>query len=997
MRLKIISPFFLLLCIPLISGAQLVKRYNTFSYGVNNGLLQSSILDMAIDKNNFCWISYPNGIQKFDGNTFTNIPVQKGLPDDKAVTFLRLSNGNLIIMHAQGISLYDVESNYFKQVVYFNKTPEDEITLLGEYGHVVYQWNSFDEIVGLDLTTFKEVSRKKVGFPPGVGRKEVKLSSNIKNGNIILYSGGHIILWSFKNSAMIGEPLKIPNTLPGSFYLISPTKALFAQHYKATFLNSLSFEDGKITTLFHLKYIAAVVGGRCDLLQWDNKFLFLYKNTLYESDSSSPCPKSKIVNFQGQDISKISSFSHIKIDNFGNLIVSTVQDGIRKIIKNNFPINLYSASPASNNFVLSVLPDKSNNNILAGIMGNGVFVFDTLQQIKKHINSSVYGLGSKTPVAIIKNRNNEYLVFYWAEKVVWKLNQNLSQPVPLPIICKDTSLSPSIRYYTKTAYLDDHTAMVVSENKLYKINLVNNTIRCHLITSGLPMSALAYNASIITHTKDSLYFFDTASITLVKKIYFPNTGGVRSFAKGLHGEIYLGTNKGVYHIDTTGKIVQHWDKKWGLPDECIYAIEIDKQGRLWCSTNKGLIRINKSNQVLSLTREDGLQENEFNTNVSAIANDGELFFGGVNGISSFFPLRIFDIDENVNILLTDIKVNGSNIFGDSAIWKLKSITLPYHLNSLVFDFIAIGPQNPEQYLFHYRMKGFDNSWIQNSKQQPIRYLLPPGRYVLQVYASRSLDKSPIPLKEIYITIKPAFWKTWWFAALMVLLSLLVVFGSIYFYLRRKFKRKLIKLEEEKKLQLERERISRNLHDSVGAYANAVLYNTELLAEEKEEGKKSQIMADLKDASKDIITSLRETIWAFKKENYTAEECLIRIKNFIQPFNHYYPGKSFIVKGSAPSNYILHYSNALNLVRIVQEAVTNALKHSHSPSVEVKSFEENNKWIIEITDYGKGFPVTEETITGGNGLNNMKKRSIEAGFEWDILSNENGTTIRIVIP
>jgi len=82
---------------------------------------------------------------------------------------------------------------------------------------------------------------------------------------------------------------------------------------------------------------------------------------------------------------------------------------------------------------------------------------------------------------------------------------------------------------------------------------------------------------------------------------------------------------------------------------------------------------------------------------------------------------------------------------------------------------------------------------------------------------------------------------------------------------------------------------------------------------------------------------------------------------------------------------------------VQEAVTNALKHSHSPSVEVKSFEENNKWIIEITDYGKGFPVTEETITGGNGLNNMKKRSIEAGFEWDILSNENGTTIRIVIP
>jgi len=49
---------------------QAKERYNFFSYNVNEGLLQSNVLDMAFDKNNFCWLSFANGIQKFDGKKF---------------------------------------------------------------------------------------------------------------------------------------------------------------------------------------------------------------------------------------------------------------------------------------------------------------------------------------------------------------------------------------------------------------------------------------------------------------------------------------------------------------------------------------------------------------------------------------------------------------------------------------------------------------------------------------------------------------------------------------------------------------------------------------------------------------------------------------------------------------------------------------------------------------------------------------------------------------
>jgi signal transduction histidine kinase len=150
--------------------------------------------------------------------------------------------------------------------------------------------------------------------------------------------------------------------------------------------------------------------------------------------------------------------------------------------------------------------------------------------------------------------------------------------------------------------------------------------------------------------------------------------------------------------------------------------------------------------------------------------------------------------------------------------------------------------------------------------------------------------------------------------------------------KRKFEKKLQQLENERQLKQERERISKDLHDSLGAYANAVLYNTELLEKENAEQKRKELIGDLKFASKDIITSLRETVWALKKEAYTAEECFVRIKNFIQPLVRYYRHINFIIEGTAPADMPLHYTKALALVRIVQEATANAIKHSDAKNI-----------------------------------------------------------------
>ncbi|MBC7553346.1 MAG: hypothetical protein H7257_05160, partial [Taibaiella sp.] len=322
--------------------------------------------------------------------------------------------------------------------------------------------------------------------------------------------------------------------------------------------------------------------------------------------------------------------------------------------------------------------------------------------------------------------------------------------------------------------------------------------------------------------------------------------------------------------------------------------------------------------------------------------------------------------------------------------------LPYNKNSFSFDFVAMGANNPEQYIYQYRMQGIDKSWIKNDGIQTVRYFLPPGKYVFQVYASRFFNKDAMPMKEIMITIEQPFWKTWWFIGTwVVLLGALLVLG-ISRHNKINYERKLSVIESDFKLQKERERISRDLHDNIGAYANAVLYNTELLQKEDNIHERNELMSDLKFASKDIIVALRETVWALKKDHYTGQECMLRIRNFVHPLTRYYHHIQFKVDGEAPPNITFDSTTALNLVRIVQEAVSNAIKHSAATNISIKSSLENKRWCLSVKDDGVGFDYNKQ-LQSGNGLTNMNQRSTDSDFGFLIHSAPGeGTEITIIV-
>ena len=187
--------------------SQKVIRVNTFTYNVNEGLLQSHVNDIAFDEFNFAWLSFENGIQKFDGANFIDVPVQKGLPDDKNVKFFNDSSGKLFISHEQGVSVYNAYNNTLKEILKFSKSDNYSPDFIGIYKGVLYLASQPGLIYALNLNDYKSTRFTLPSWP-----KESKiLHGNIFSGKIL---DGKTIAKIANNLILIDL---INKTIPGIF------------------------------------------------------------------------------------------------------------------------------------------------------------------------------------------------------------------------------------------------------------------------------------------------------------------------------------------------------------------------------------------------------------------------------------------------------------------------------------------------------------------------------------------------------------------------------------------------------------------------------------------------------------------------------------------------------------------------------------------------------------------------------------------------------------
>ncbi len=263
------------------------------------------------------------------------------------------------------------------------------------------------------------------------------------------------------------------------------------------------------------------------------------------------------------------------------------------------------------------------------------------------------------------------------------------------------------------------------------------------------------------------------------------------------GTLWIATGEGLNEFDPKKRTFRRYYSNDGLPSNFVYAILEDRDGNLWMSTNHGICKmIRKGDHVEFRTydKTDGLQGNEFNGNAYFQSRGGEMFFGGTDGLNSFFPDLVTD-----NPYVPPVALTGFRIFDRpqplERIDPVSGIRLSHRENFVAFEFVGLEFTSPRHNQFAFRLEGFDEDWIFAGNRRFANYTnLDGGNYVFRIRAANNNGVWNEQGISIPVTVVPAFWNTWSFRIVAVSAILL---GAFVFYRRK------IREEKERNEILER--------------------------------------------------------------------------------------------------------------------------------------------------------------------------------------------------
>jgi len=456
--------------------------------------------------------------------------------------------------------------------------------------------------------------------------------------------------------------------------------------------------------------------------------------------------------------------------------------------------------------------------------------------------------------------------------------------------------------------------------------------------------------------------------------YSISFNALKTIAIDSKNNIWIGSQFGLNKFDRSTEKFHRYTEDSGLSNNFIYGILIDNEDNPWMSTNYGISKFDiKNDKFVDYNVTDGLQSNEFNGYSYFKSKSGEMFFGGINGLTYFYPNQLEEKKFSPNVVIDSI------YSGEKEILDISNIKIGYKNSNIQFNFFMPDYRNVSKIQYAYKLDGLDENWIFSDDRNYVSYTnLESGVYKFQVVARNSSgDWSKVTTVSFKVGMKP--WQTplaYVIYALIVSLVLYIIWNRVKILdslVEQRTHELNSKLKENKELYdklIKNEKYKNNyfvnLSHELRTPLNVIISTQQLITKLNEEDKdipKEKIlyyMSTLRRNSDRLLKLINNIIDTSKIESgsykliiekhdivYLVEEIVLSMKDFIEA-----NGIELVIDPDVEEKII--ECDGSEIEKCIVNLVGNAVKFTpRGGKIEVRIVDLNNKVKISVKDSGIG--------------------------------------------
>lgn len=487
------------------------------------------------------------------------------------------------------------------------------------------------------------------------------------------------------------------------------------------------------------------------------------------------------------------SIKSIYTDRYGNIWAGSVRDGLIRVslsgMKTFSDSHIGTRSGLSNSTVLHLYQDPATDKIWIGTDGEGINLFDPETFEFTHYPSTL-----KSKVISIASYSEDELAFSVFSDGIWIFDKKTGRTRPMKIDDKD--LNFQIRYSGRgiTLHNEADGSLLILGNTADRYDRM--TGRCQPVTrnDGNKANGNFYvigpsESGSWIHDHKILYHLETGGTIMEEKGTY-DRAGIRSGSIGPDGTIWLATDSGLVHFDTTdGSFTEIETSLF----DAAKSVVCDKMSRVWVGTEKRLFAyLTDSRSFAMFGESDGAALNEYLPKSHLLARNGDIYMGGVLGLLRADSSYAIENDEEPVLKLHGLKVDGKDVqVGRDLFHKLsrKNHTLSISISAYEKDMFR-------EKMFRFYSGRTGESTETASSTLNIQQMPAPGVYDIMVSCSRRNGDWSKPVRILTLDIPQPFYLTWWFIASFLLIAAAITLSIVFSILRRKENRMQLALKEK---------------------------------------------------------------------------------------------------------------------------------------------------------------------------------------------------------